>query len=97
MGDNPRRDAGTIPHKGNRRTHRLRPPLPDGPFDSATIEGKAEGQCTDRVPSSVAGAKIEDLDICYLRPEKASWKIGDREVVCFLAADGPTLTASVLP
>jgi hypothetical protein len=71
--------------------------LPDGPFDAPTIEGEAEGQCLDRQPTDLVGIDADVLSVFYVAPEKTSWKLGDREVVCFFVSEEKSLTASVLP
>ncbi len=62
--------------------------LPDGAYPGETqVTSTAEKGCTDRLPTLPAGG--DDLDLYYLTPQQAGWKLGDRSVTCFVVSATP--------
>ena len=68
-------------------------------FDAKDVALEAEQGCVERWPDAI-GTTYEDdteLDVYTLIPSVASWKGGDREVVCFVVSiDGSSSTGSRL-
>lgn len=58
----------------------------------AAIVAEAERRCADFVPSNLANSGRDDLIIYFVRPQAASWVLGDRDVKCMVITKGAPLT-----
>lgn len=72
--------------------------LPDGEFpgDDATLS-LAEGECSDRFFDFIGADSTYEgsLNYSYLYPSEASWKQGDREILCYLYDEEGQSTGSL--
>lgn len=70
-------------------------PGSDFPGES-TVSSKAEAGCSSRLAGySKSANDDETLDILYLQPTAASWKLGDHEVTCVVQDPTKKRTGSV--
>jgi hypothetical protein len=71
--------------------------LPDGDFPGlGKVVSESEKGCVDRVPAAVKGQVGDNkLGVAYLHPQEATWKNGDREVVCLIVSESGPLTQKV--
>jgi hypothetical protein len=60
------------------------------------ITAQAEAGCTKALPKTVTDQADETHQLMFVYPLAADWKLGGREVLCIIAADGPTMTGSFM-
>lgn len=68
----------------------------DGGFDDAAVDQLAIDLCVGGFRDYVGSVfETSALDIYYLYPDEASWKAGDREVICAVYTPNADYTDSV--